>query len=113
MRGNGGRRYGTSTQAAKAFKGEDNSAPARSGAVANGGAKLASRCEFPGIVRSRNRRVHWLVLFGAAARIQQNGRAAVPVLPGAEAACSFDDQRPTGGREKARLRGRGRRPSQS
>jgi hypothetical protein len=97
---------------AKAFEGQDDSAPARSGAVANGGSKLARRREFPGVVRSRHRRVHWLVLFGTAARIQQNGRAAISVLPRAEAACSFDDQRPTGGREKARIRGRGRWPSQ-
>jgi hypothetical protein len=71
--------YSTSTEASGAFKSKDNSASAGPGAVANCGSKLASRREFPGVVRSRNRRVHWLVLLGAETRVQQDSRAPLPV----------------------------------
>ena len=86
---------------------QKNSASAAGlGTVQDRGSQLPSCCEFSGILRPCNRRIHRLVLLGAAIGLQPDRCAPVSILPGTEQPRSLNHQRARGRRPPACVRGR-------
>src|SRR5208283_2141508 len=85
-------RHSTSAEDSKTSQAQNRTSSPRPGTVKERGAEFACGCEFPGIVSSRNRRVHRLVLLGATISLQPDGGPPVPILPGAEQSRSLHHQ---------------------
>ena len=103
--GLGGSRYGASTEIGQRLQTQNSASPPGLGTVQNRGSQLSTCCEFPGILRPRDRRIHRLVLLGTTIGLQPDRCFGID-FPGAEQPRSLHHQCAVDRRPPACVRGR-------